>query len=307
MFKLVGLGLAIFLVSLVSAEGIPAFGQCDGIGFSGVTTCASGYACVSLSKDYSQCTKDHDSGLVTQEEELVTRAEVAPLAGAAVSVVIKNASLGPTPPAGLKYTHLTTSSPDSEDEAHYPVLMIAGYSYWALSYIDNRNGLAILTYDPNNNLAGRFDTTGTRYVISITYNSATGSVVFNGQSGPITVPIIQLLTPIVFQSSANANVQATPPAGLKFTHLTNPNTLDENDSVYPVLIVGTYTYWPMSYIDNRVSLNLVGYDQNKNLVSQLEVPGTRYIFTLGYSPIKGAIQLIGQSNAAVTVNITQVV
>lgn len=182
-----------------------------------------------------------------------------------------------------------------------------------------------MAYDPNNNLAGRFDTTGTRYVISITYNSATGSVVFNGQSGPITVPIIQLLTPIVFQSSANANIQATPPAGLKFTHLTNPNTLDENDSVYPVLIVGAYTYWrkfsaykpftdqllnkiaAMSYIDNRVSLNLVGYDQNKKLVSQLEVPGTRYIFTLAYDPTKGAIQLIGQSNAAVTVNITQVV
>ncbi|KAF8160125.1 hypothetical protein K438DRAFT_1776667 [Mycena galopus ATCC 62051] len=247
------------------------------------------------------------------------------LAGAAVSVVIKNASLGPTPPAGLKYTHLTTSSPDSDDEAHYPVLVIAGYSYWALSYIDNRNGLAILAYDPNNNLAGRFDTTGTRYVISITYNNATGSVVFNGQSGPITVPIIQLLTPIVFQSSANANIQATPPAGLKFTHLTNPNTLDENDTVYPVLIVGAYTYWrkfsaykpftnqllnktaAMSYIDNRVSLNLVGYDQNKQLVSQLEVPGTRYIFTLAYDPATGSIQLVGQSNAAVTVGIAQVV
>jgi hypothetical protein len=63
----------------------------------------------------------------------------------------------------------------------------------------------------------------------------------------------------------------------------------------------------MSYIDNRVSLNLVGYDQNKKLVNQLEVPGTRYIFTLAYDPTMGGIRLIGQSSAAVTVNITQVV
>jgi hypothetical protein len=106
--------------------------------------------------------------------------------------------------------------------------VIAGYSYWgedpnclnslssatyyyyillpiAFSYIDNRVGLAILAYDPSNNVAGRLDTTGTRYVVSIIYNSVNGSVVFTGQSGAtITVPIIQFLQPIVFQSTKNA-------------------------------------------------------------------------------------------------------
>ncbi|KAJ7251577.1 hypothetical protein C8J57DRAFT_1238406 [Mycena rebaudengoi] len=149
-------------------------------------------------------------------------------------------------------------------------------------WTDNRVGLAILAYDPGNNLVGRWDMTEARYLFSIVYNSANGSVVFTGQVGnTITIPIIQLLEPIVFMSTENAATQPAAPSGLDYN-------------------------LALSYDDNRESLNLVGYDQNKNLVSQVELPGTRYILTVIYDPDAGVISLIGQSSAIVTASIAQV-
>jgi hypothetical protein len=178
-----------------------------------------------------------------------------------VSVVVKNAALGPAPLPGLKYAHITsTVGPVIDDNAHYPVLVIAGYSYWgeglnslnsvtastycyilliiAFSWTDNRVGLAILAYDPSNNLVGRWDMTEARYLFSIVYDSASSSVVFTGQVGhTITIPIIQLLEPIVFMSIENAATQPAAPSGLDYV------TFDGDNTQYPVLIVGTYTYW----------------------------------------------------------------
>ncbi|KAJ7847567.1 hypothetical protein B0H14DRAFT_2769667, partial [Mycena olivaceomarginata] len=181
-----------------------------------------------------------------------------------VSVVVKDAATGPAPLPGLMYAHITNT---------------VGTPF---SWTDNRVGLAILAYDPNNNLVGRWDMTEARYLLSIVYNSAAGSVVFTGQVGnTITIPIIQLLEPIVFMSTENAATQPAAPSGLDYVTFFGDNTQ------YPVLIVGTYTYWPLSYVDNRESLNLVGYDQNKNLISQVELPGTRYIETVIYGPDAG--------------------
>ncbi|KAJ7722585.1 hypothetical protein B0H14DRAFT_3006310, partial [Mycena olivaceomarginata] len=177
--------------------------------------------------------------------------------------------------------------------SHYPVLVIAGYSYWAFSWTDNRVGLAILAYDPNNNLPDTYSQSSTTAPPVVW--------VFTGQVGnTITIPIIQLLEPIVFMSTENAATQPAAPSGLDYV------TFFGDNMQYPVLIVGSYTYWPLSYVDNRESLNLVGYDQNKNLISQLELPGTRYIETVIYDPDVGVISLIGQSPAIVTASIAQV-
>jgi hypothetical protein len=48
-----------------------------------------------------------------------------------VSVVVKDAATGPAPLPGLMYAHITnTVGPVFDDNVHYPVLVIAGYSYW---------------------------------------------------------------------------------------------------------------------------------------------------------------------------------
>ena len=45
---------------------------------------------------------------------------------------------------------------------------------------------------------------------------------------------------------------------------------------YPVLGLGDYTYWPLSYIDNRYDLAIV-VDQHGNIVGTCAANGMRYI------------------------------
>jgi hypothetical protein len=64
----------------------------------------------------------------------------------AVSVVVKDAALGPAPLPGLKYAHITnTVGPVFNDNAHYPVLVIAGYSYWGEG-LNSLNSVSGSTY-----------------------------------------------------------------------------------------------------------------------------------------------------------------
>ncbi|ESK84357.1 hypothetical protein Moror_10188 [Moniliophthora roreri MCA 2997] len=117
-----------------------------------------------------------------------------PFAEPPVAVVTKDAALQPPAPKGLKYVHLTDPDTLDEDNAHYPVLTIANYSFWALSYDDNREGLAILAYDQDNKLDRQWEFTGARYLVSISYKPGDSNVVFIGQAGnSIAVPISQLL------------------------------------------------------------------------------------------------------------------
>ncbi|KAJ4490111.1 glycoside hydrolase [Lentinula aciculospora] len=47
--------LILLTISLVSAQSIPEYGQCGGIGYTGPTSCAAGNACVVLNSYFSQC------------------------------------------------------------------------------------------------------------------------------------------------------------------------------------------------------------------------------------------------------------
>src|SRR5262245_9688526 len=69
------------------------------------------------------------------------------------------------------------------------------------------------------------------------------------------------------------------PDGMKVTALAGPNTLQPAASC-PVLAVGGFTLWPMSYIDNRVSFGMVMYDPSWNIVNQVEKPGARYVYKI---------------------------
>lgn len=92
------------------------------------------------------------------------------------------AASAPPVPSGLVVTcfvgpNTLTSSPTC------PVLLRNGYVYWAYSYSDNRDGMAIVAYDQSTGaLVKRWDQRGARYVWQITSNPAAQNVVFSGQS-----------------------------------------------------------------------------------------------------------------------------
>ena len=96
------------------------------------------------------------------------------------------------------------------------------------------------------------------------------------------------------------------PDGLKVTVFSGPDTL-ANNAPCPALAIGSFTYYPFSYVDNRVSFGIVSYDGKGNPVEVVEVPGARYIYkiTKDGSGDNGSVSFWGQANQNVTMNLQQ--
>jgi hypothetical protein len=97
------------------------------------------------------------------------------------------------------------------------------------------------------------------------------------------------------------------PDGMKVTALAGPNTLQPAASC-PVLAVGGFTLWPMSYIDNRVGFGMVMYDPKWKIVNQVEKPGARYIYkiTKSGSGGSGSVTFSGQADQSVTMSLDEI-
>ena len=97
------------------------------------------------------------------------------------------------------------------------------------------------------------------------------------------------------------------PEGMKVTALQDPNTLQPANPG-PVLGVGGFTLWPMSYIDNRVSFGMVMYDLNWNVVNTVEKPGARYVYqiTKNGEGDQRSVTFAGQANQSVTMSLDEI-
>lgn len=97
------------------------------------------------------------------------------------------------------------------------------------------------------------------------------------------------------------------PDGMKVASLARPNVLQPAPAC-PVLAVGSFTLWPMSYIDNRGSFGMVMYDPLWKVVNVVEKPGARYIYkiTLNGSGGAGSVTFAGQSDQTVTMTLDEI-
>ncbi|MGC1376757.1 MAG: hypothetical protein WA821_11050 [Anaerolineales bacterium] len=97
------------------------------------------------------------------------------------------------------------------------------------------------------------------------------------------------------------------PDGLKVASITGPNSLQPLPAC-PVLAVGSFTLWPMSYIDNRVSFGMVMYDPKGQVAHLVEKPGARYIYkiTLEGSGSSGSATFWGQADQKVTLSLDEI-
>jgi hypothetical protein len=96
------------------------------------------------------------------------------------------------------------------------------------------------------------------------------------------------------------------PEGMKVTFLSGPNGGPVPSG--PVLAVGGFTLWPMSYMDNRMSFGMVMYDLNWNVVNTLEKKGARYVYNITKtgSGGTGSATFVGQSDQSVTMTIDEI-
>ena len=97
------------------------------------------------------------------------------------------------------------------------------------------------------------------------------------------------------------------PDGMKVTALAGPDTLQPAASC-PVLAVGGFTLWPMSYMDNRLSFGMVMYDLDWKIVNQVEKQGARYVYkiTPSGSGGTGSVTFSGQADQTVTMSLDEI-
>ena len=97
-----------------------------------------------------------------------------------------------------------------------------------------------------------------------------------------------------------ANSNPPIPAGLKLTCLKGPNVLTASARCPVVKYLG-YTTWAYSFIDNRVSMALVTYDAQNNVVGNITKDGARYVWDATSSLPNKTVTLSGQSNQSISV------
>ena len=98
------------------------------------------------------------------------------------------------------------------------------------------------------------------------------------------------------------------PDGMKSASIGGPNVLQPAAAI-PALAVGSFTLWPMSYYDNRVSFGMVMYDPRWQVVNQIEKPGARYIYKVSLAMVddtSGSATFWGQSDQNVTISLDEI-
>ncbi len=95
------------------------------------------------------------------------------------------------------------------------------------------------------------------------------------------------------------NPPANVPADLKVTCHVRPDVLD-SASQCPVLVWNDYTYWALSYRDNRFAMAIVAYDRDGNLIKRFEKDGARYISSVAVDSNTNTVTFIGQASQSIT-------
>lgn len=92
------------------------------------------------------------------------------------------------------------------------------------------------------------------------------------------------------------------PEGLKITSLAGPDSFTAAPT--PVIRVGSFTIWPLSYYDNRVSFGMALYDPCGCVVRVVEKPGARYVYKVTNE--NGTVTVWGQSDQRVTLTADEI-
>lgn|GEM_PF-1009583 len=94
------------------------------------------------------------------------------------------------------------------------------------------------------------------------------------------------------------------PGGMKIDSFFSGTNLQPAPNT-PVLRWGTHTYWVADYIDNRMAMCMLAYDENNRLVKQVSKNGARYMWQMIYDVPNQRIVCTGQSNLALNFGLSE--
>lgn len=214
------------------------------------------------------------------------------------SVVYVPANSNPPVPTGLKVACMPGPNVLTPSKT-CPVIKYLGLTTWAYSFIDNRVSLAFVTYDANNTVVMNTTKDGARYVWNMASGIKSQIVTAVGQSNQHVTITWAELTPPPQIATVASNSGPTPPAGLKVACMTNGSSLQSGPTC-PVVKYQGNTTWAYSYMDNRVSLAFVTYGPSGNVVRNVEMKGTRYVWQMASSAANSTVTATGQGNSTVS-------
>jgi hypothetical protein len=137
---------------------------------------------------------------------------------------------------------------------------------------------------------------------------------FTGYAAAVTAPVVQRVP----RPSNGLNIppeeQVPPGAQVPGAETTYPENLDKqkvtclasiedpplSSDTCPIVVFNGITYWAFSYFDNRVAMNIVGYDEAGNIVQQTNKNGVRYIYDISIDTTNQVVTFTGQAGNTAT-------
>ncbi len=109
------------------------------------------------------------------------------------------------------------------------------------------------------------------------------------------VPVVQ---------SVPVNGHPPIPGGMKMDAFFSGSNLNAAPNT-SVLRWGTHTYWVADYVDNRMAMCVLAYDENNQLVKQVPKNGARYMWRMVYDPANQNVICTGQSDLALKFGLSE--
>ncbi len=159
----------------------------------------------------------------------------------------------------------------------------------ALSKIDNSNVMLIVAWDMQRNLVKQWNKPGARYIWQVSFDADTQTVTFTGQaSNSVTATLDELIV--------GPTVVYLPPSSGPALPYTLTYAAPDN-AQFPVMKSGPYSFWPVSYADDRSSFCVVVVDKDNVILKLIDCPGSHNIDEVVVDDANRTIQLIGQDGA----------
>lgn len=201
----------------------------------------------------------------------------------------------PVLPAGLK-----TSTDTNSDTM--PIVRVERVTFWPLSFIDNRMDMALVGFDARARHVITRHAHGARYIDYIRQDVRSSDVQLVGQAGHVATVKWTVLSDVTVDAATPMPWRLAPsvPDGLKLT--TDPDSYTGPADTYPVLLVGRLRVWPLSFIDNRMAMALVGFDDAGVARVSVVCRGARYIGRIEEHVGSRTFTFIGQAGHLVSVS-----
>ena len=154
--------------------------------------------------------------------------------------------------------------------------------------------MLIVAWDMQRNLVKQWAKPGARYIWQISFNAATQTVTFTGQNNFAVTATLEEL--VIGPTVVHLPISSGPVLPYNLSYAAPNNTQ------FPVIKSGPYSFWPVSYADERDAFCIVVVNQDKVIQKLINCPGSRNIDRVVVDDDARTIQLVGINGAAANFN-----